>query len=118
MADVKVVVNCEAQAILLLLGEADAWEEKGRPEQAAKVRDAAKAAMIAAGIDDPHGEAVLRMPLTEAEKKQRAQDSKADASRKAAEEHAAVERAALTARLASGKATPAEVQQTLAQLLI
>lgn len=116
-APVKVVVNCAAQSIAALLDEADVWDAKGRPDNAAKVRRTAKAAMIEGAISDPHGEAVRLVPLTADEKKQRAQDSKDHAARTAAEEQAVAERAALAARFASGKATPAEVQQALAQLL-
>ncbi len=113
----KLVVNCEAQSIVHLFDEADAWEAKGRPDQAEKVRHAARAAMIAADISDPQGEAVRRVPLTAAEEKQRDENSKAAAKQTAADEKLAADRAALVARLKSGKASPDEVQSALAQLL-
>lgn len=113
----KLVVNCEAQAVMALLEEAAAWDAKGEVERAKRVREEAAAALAASGIADPYEEAQMLVPLTAEEMEQHQKDLAEYAQAEKRREAEETARKALLARLKSGQASLEEVQQALASLL-
>jgi hypothetical protein len=118
MSPTRIVVDCSAarQPDPVIVGqlrnEAIALLEAGKAAEAANVMQQAR----------EHAEAALHAEVTsrdytEEELAQHDLDQAAAAAHAAAADEAAAERAKLVAKLTAGKATSAEVQQALAQLL-
>ena len=115
---VKAVVDCslggapDAAAAAQFEEVALGLLRDGEIEKAAAVMKEA-AQILAASAVAP----VTRVPLDDDELAQREADQAAHAERVRADDAATADRQALAKKLAAGKATPAEVQQALAQLL-